>query len=184
MFACMWWWEMLLIIKCFYASKTEVLFYSVHAVLDLVGSTITSSLLWEMKVNFSLFYFTSDAGRLFSHSVLQNRMINISLDTSGRQFLLQHNATVESRNTGGARGTGGWPGPRSARTCLDGCASERTHINQAITSSPGRLIGWRRRWGRGNAKNRRDGPFWLNEPMRHQVEDPPLPRSWLGEKGT
>lgn len=94
-----------------------------------------------------------------------------------------HNATVESWNTG-AQGTEGWPGSRSTRTCLDGCASKNTHQSSHITSLPGRLIGWRRRQGRGNAKNRRGGPFWLNEPMRHQcaVQVPPLPQSWLGEK--
>lgn len=96
-----------------------------------------------------------------------------------------HNATVESWNTG-AQGTKCWPGPRSTRACLDGCASKNTHQSSHITSLPGRLIGWRRRQGRGSAKNRCDGPFWLNEPMRHQctVRVPPLPWSRLGEKST
>lgn len=35
-----------------------------------------------------------------------------------------------------------------------------------IAGPPDWLMGGHQ--GRGNAKNRLDGPFWLNEPMRHQ----------------
>lgn len=138
--------------------------------------SISSNFIWRHTLgDFSLTpYFRTGWSTLVSTLLAGSSYSNTML-------LLKAETPAEPRGRGDG---GGWPGPRSTRTCLYGCASERTHINQAITSSPGRLIGWRRRQGRGNAKNRRDGPFWLNEPVRHQVEDPPLPRSWLEEKGT
>lgn len=47
-----------------------------------------------------------------------------------------------------------------------GVPPKNTHQSSHITSLPSCLIGWWGCRGRGSAKNRRDGPFWLNESMR------------------
>lgn len=113
-------------------------------------------------------------------------MINIRVDSvwrsAGRRFLFYTMLLLKAWNTG-AQGTVGWPEPRSMRTRLDGCASKNTHQSRHITSPPSHPIGWSRRQGRGNSKNRCESPFWLNEPMRHQcfVQVPPL--SWLWLRG-
>lgn len=84
------------------------------------------------------------------------------------------------------RGRRACPGRGQRGPAWMGVPPKNTHQSSLMTSPPSRPIGRRRRRGRGNARNRRDGPCCLNEPTRHQctVQVPTLPGSGLGEKRT